>query len=383
MTDTIRRISWRDLFPWLILLRTFRIAISPPLLALATAAVLIAPLGWRLAGLVFQPKFESGTTNLPVYQAAGENSFIAQWTPPAVREYLPGAQTAFLEAYQQLAEPLARLFRMRITLREMAYYAFGFLWTLALWSFPGAVISRHAVVNLAAESPPGIVETARFAARRWHWYVLAPLYPLVPVLIVALGIAILGLPIQFAPGAGSILAVLAWIFVAIASLGVLWLFGGLLFGFPLMWPTISAERDGDAFEAFSRSYSYVYGKPLHYFFYVVVAALFGALCWAVVSGAATLLQEFGFWALAWGGTAAKVEPLRFAALQFALGLPAPPNQGWAFSLGTVLIGLVLCVIHGVVAGFRFTYFFTVASAIYLLLRQDVDEKEMDEVFIST
>jgi hypothetical protein len=27
----LRRISWRDLFPWLILFRTFRIAISPTL----------------------------------------------------------------------------------------------------------------------------------------------------------------------------------------------------------------------------------------------------------------------------------------------------------------------------------------------------------------
>ena len=83
-------------------------------------------------------------------------------------------------------------------------------------------------------------------------------------------------------GFGSVLAGLLWIFVVIAGLGALWLFGGLIFGWPLMWPTISAERDGDPFEAFSRSFSYVYGKPLHYFFYVVVAAAFGALCWAVV-----------------------------------------------------------------------------------------------------
>jgi hypothetical protein len=33
----------------------------------------------------------------------------------------------------------------------------------------------------------------------------------------------------------------------------------------------------------------------------------------------------------------------------------------------------------VVAAFRYTYFFCAMSAIYLLLRQDVDEKEMDEI----
>ena len=52
----VRRISWRDLFPWLILFRTFRIAIAPELLALATLAVLLAPLGWGLADFVFRPQ---------------------------------------------------------------------------------------------------------------------------------------------------------------------------------------------------------------------------------------------------------------------------------------------------------------------------------------
>ena len=84
-----------------------------------------------------------------------------------------------------------------------------------------------------------------------------------------------------------------------------------------MWPTISAERDGDPFEAFSRSYSYVYGKPLHYFFYVVVAAAFGALCWAVVPGRRLIVQEFGFWALAWGGGGEAVERFATQSLDFA------------------------------------------------------------------
>jgi hypothetical protein len=41
----------------------------------------------------------------------------------------------------------------------------------------------------------------------------------------------------------------------------------------------------------------------------------------------------------------------------------------------------LAVLYAAVTAFRFTYFFTAASAIYLLLRQDVDEKELDEVYV--
>jgi hypothetical protein len=49
----LRRISWRDLFPWLILFRTFRIAISPSLLALATLASIVSYVGWRIADSVY------------------------------------------------------------------------------------------------------------------------------------------------------------------------------------------------------------------------------------------------------------------------------------------------------------------------------------------
>src|SRR5262245_19565041 len=203
MNDTIRRISWRDLFPWLILLRTFRIAISPPLLALATAAVLIAPLGWRLAALVFRPQFleQPLAASLPpdapqsvrdlVQQQqirsfreaipGSDHSLLARWLPPAVREYLPSAQTAILEAYYDLAEPVARLFQLRTTIRETAYYTFGFLWTLSIWAFPGGLITRRAIVQLATDSPPDLLEAARLAGSRWHWYFVAPLYPLLPV----------------------------------------------------------------------------------------------------------------------------------------------------------------------------------------------------------
>jgi hypothetical protein len=151
-----------------------------------------------------------------------------------------------------------------------------------------------------------------------------------------------------------------------------------------MWPTISAERDGDPFEAFSRSYSYVYGRPLHYFFYVVVAAAFGALCWAVVWAAMVLVQEFGFWALSWGAGRETTADIRMQALDFALDGEANwLNDRSMWNSGVMLIGAIIVLMHTVTAAFRYTFLFSVASAIYLLLRHDVDEKEMDEVYLET
>ena len=49
----VRGVSWRDLCPWLVIFRAFRLAVSPSLLALATIGVLVNPLGWRVAEAVF------------------------------------------------------------------------------------------------------------------------------------------------------------------------------------------------------------------------------------------------------------------------------------------------------------------------------------------
>jgi hypothetical protein len=385
-STTVRHIAWRELFPWLILFRTFRIAISPSLLAVATVAVLLMPLGWYLASAIFLSPEERDALRLtggPVPQAA--NSELAALMPNAPQPYLPAMTNAVTDTYFDLAEPLKLFFRFDLTLRESAYYAFGVLWTLALWAFPGGLITRRAVVQLATDEPPGIVPAAVYAGRRFHHYFLAPLFPLGIVFVVALLIAALGL-VQFLldkllPGLGTAVTGLSWLLVVLISIGVMWLFGGLIFGWPLMWPTVSAEREGDYFEAFSRSYSYVYGKPLHYFFYVVVAAAFGALCWAVVAVAAVIVQEFGFWALAWGAGAWPVAELRAAALDFAAGEFEWSKSRILWSLGVALLGLLVTLIHGVANAFRYTFFFTVASAIYLLLRQDVDEKEMDEIYV--
>jgi hypothetical protein len=387
----IRRISWRDLFPWLVLFRTFRIAISPTLLALATLASIVSFVGWRFAGLVFLSEEErTNSANYAALDPSVRSQLLAH-LPLAVAEYLP-ANSAIVEGYLQLAEPIKRLFEVRkgFTLGQTAYYAFGSLWTLAIWAFVGGVITRKALVQLGAEEPAGFLPSARFAGRRYLWYFLAPLYPLIGVFILALPIALVGLPLRFAQweetlwihDLGVVLAGLVWILVAIAGLGAMWLLGGLIFGWPLMWPAISAEKDGDSFEAFSRSFSYVYGKPLHYFFYVVVAALFGALCFAVVGGAADLVIEFGFWALSLGGGGDSVWVLRERAFAVASGKSLDLGEDerllW---FGTLLVGLVVRLLHQVAFVFIFTYFWTAVSAIYLLLRMDVDHQEMDEVVL--
>lgn len=386
MTDdrgVVRRISWRDVFPWLILLRTFRLAVSPSLLLLATAGLGLSTIGWRLAPYVFFT--EKGREQAGISEnvfATGEipqSKFVGTLEariPDAIRNYFPSQPTAIERAYFRLSEPVARLFRRELTINEVAYYSFGSLWSLAVWAFVGGFITRRAVVQLGTEDAPGLLETTRFVAKRYLWYVLAPLYPLLGVLLLALPIALLGLPLRITE-LGGVLAGGLWIFVVLAGLIAAWLLVGLLLGWPLMWSTISAEREGDAFEAFSRSFSYVYGRPLHYLFYAVIAAMIGALALAVIAIISQVATDFGFWALSWG--AGREQADKFRELAFT-GQTAD-NVGRPLIFGGWLASWALRLVTLVVEGFSYSFFWCVAAAIYLLLRQDVDDKELDEVYL--
>src|ERR1044072_5754851 len=91
----VRRIAWHEVFPWLILLRVFRIAIAPTLLALATVAVLLMPLGWWIGGRLFlsdQQRMALATTNDAMPGANDSN--LQKEVPAAPRVYFPTATTA-------------------------------------------------------------------------------------------------------------------------------------------------------------------------------------------------------------------------------------------------------------------------------------------------
>src|SRR5690606_28380779 len=56
MTDdrgVLRGIAWREIFPWLMILRTFRTAVAPSVLLAAAAGTLVTPLARYVGAYVF------------------------------------------------------------------------------------------------------------------------------------------------------------------------------------------------------------------------------------------------------------------------------------------------------------------------------------------
>ena len=374
----VRRIMWGELFPWLVLVRVFRCAIAPGPLLLATAAVALTSLGWWVTGYVLlseeQFQRQRGSVLLAGPVAAPGHHMLDQ--PNALESYLP-ANYGVTQPFKRLAAPAMRLFSSDTTLVHVVYYLIGFLISIAVWAFAGGVISRQALVQIGTDQAYDWLDAARFVAPRYLQYFLAPLAPLLAV--VAMGLLVVPLGWLMRLDFGLLVAGLLWIFVIGLGLIAAWLIIGLFFGWPLMFGVIGSKRDGDSLQAFSDSFSYVYGKPLHYLWYAFVALAIGGLALFVIHLFALAATEFGWWAASWGAGLERTTQIRREVDIVKQGgdLAAPAmHEG-----GVELIALVLNLVEVIELAAAYSYFFVAAAVIFLLLRLAVDEKEMDEVHL--
>jgi hypothetical protein len=373
-SQAVRSISWRDVCPWLILFRTFRLAVSLPILLLATGGALLTPLGWRISELLFV-----GDVTDPYFGALIERN--GRWPDVVSRpEELVSSQlnaepgTLRLDSYAALpavyvrfVDPFRRLADGDFSVRRTAYYLFGGMWNVAVWALLAGMITRLAAVQLGREQRLRVGDALRHARRNYGWYFAAPFFPLAGVILTTLPLAVLGLLMR--TSLGVLLAGLLWILVLVAGLAMAILLLGLMFGWPLLWPTISSDEGSDAFEAFSRSYSYTFQRPLEYLFYALLMTVFGGLCWLLVSRFTAAVIELSAWATSWGAGGEGIREL----------LEGQPT-GLA-ALGAHLIGFFNTLVLSMAAGFNYALFFCAATGVYLLLRRQVDETELDEVFL--
>ena len=390
-SGTLRAVAWSEVCPWLNLFRCFRLAIRFRLLLLSAIAMLLTLSGWVFFGGLFSrvdPKIDFGQYGANPWLAMTElvpdrpglpgtlEARTFEKSAPFPAEPLPVLERAaepFWGTFEQLSRPLRQVFRSDVSWTWLAFLLLSGLWTLAVWAFFGSCITRVAAVQLASEERVGWGPMVRHASSKWRAYFSAPLLPLVGVLVGAAMIGVLGMLLW--SNVGLLLAALIWPLLLLGGLLAAMTLLGLVFGWPLMWATISAEGT-DSFDALARSYSYVLQRPLHYLFYAIVAVLVGALGWLLVSNFAAAVIYLTYWAADWGAGGA----ISLAEGQFQLlpGGEAPQNVG---RFGAGLIQFWCGGVKLLAAGFLYSYFWTAATAIYFLLRRDADATEMDEVFL--
>jgi hypothetical protein len=402
--QVLRNVAWSEMLPWLILYRSLRLAITGfRMMVMGAIAVFLTALCWWFISSLFPlgdehpatkwlmqynecpwravtesvpnvppvlPRIAGATKQHSLMEMRGEKEGARLPEVPAASEQLSQNpwQEPYTGSWSLLSRPAWEALVTNLGFRDLICLALCGLLSLIVWAFFGGAISRIAAVQLAAGERVHLAAALRFAVKHFLSYLGAPLLLLGGALIVT----VLTLAVSWLLhwGFGVFIVGIFWPLLLIGGLVMVLLLVGLFFGWPLMWSTVSTEGS-DSFDAISRSFAYVYQRPLHYAFYIAVAAFLGWLGWIVVENFAAGVIYLTYWTASWATGTASMEAIRNGN---DLG-------GWFGNAGVAVIHFWTGCVKLLAVGFGFAYLFSASAAIYLLQRRHVDAAEMDEVFL--
>ncbi len=235
-------------------------------------------------------------------------------------------------------------------LQEIAYFSFSILGFALIASLSGGVLARRAAVELGQRTMAAWGESIRIVFSRTASYLWAVGMHLVAVFCLLIPVVIAGLIGQLGGVAQTISGVLL-----ILCFPLLFAFGkslvSAIVGFPLSVAAISVEKGADAFEGFSRSNAYLFQRPVVTVLCAIILGVIGIVGQMLVYWTTT-----GGWWLLSRSYMSSSGILRSDYLEAGAWLAA-----------------------ALIAAYSYSYFWSAASSIYLILRKSVDNTELDHV----
>ncbi|MEZ6094923.1 MAG: hypothetical protein R3C03_11945 [Pirellulaceae bacterium] len=392
---TVTRVEWRELFPWLILFRSFSISASVTVIAFALLGVVATPIGWLLSETAF---LNDDLRNEDAYfkefvetsRSPYRGVFDASRREANYVEIFGAKLSGARAVYERTVMPFRMIFRGRLGIRKFWYLAMGCIWTIIVWSFSGLCISRHAMLRYARDESIPIDETFDFGLSRWPvcLWGFAACIGLAFLLCVPMGMIGLLMAFDWSAWLGGML----YFIVALCAIALSMLLFGLMFAWPLMITSVAAENQ-NSLDAVTRTFAYVYQRPLNYAMYGFLSLVFGGFCWLIISQIASSAISLGFWGTSWGANVSDVERIdhfigsRSVILNPAEGAEtgdpalAPEQRSAGLSFGVNLVRFFCGFVSTIAVAFVHGLFWTMASGVYLLMRKDVDEVELDEIYL--
>lgn len=275
-----------------------------------------------------------------------------------------------------------------------------------LWWYPVHIwwgaLCRLSMVEIARDERIDLKDALRYAKRRSRSLYFAPLGLIVIWITLFLCIAFLAL-IGAIPAVGPVVAGVLSPLALIAAFFLVLLELGGLFGSPLVAPAIAADSN-DSFDAVSRSFAYVFGRPWHYIWHMLVLSVYGAVCavfvvgftvamLAVVSTAAHWVMDgLGVWQYSlveqfllqpFQSTSASVpvgeageQTLTLTSISIA-NIKEHAGVEWAIFAG--FTGIVVVLTLGLALGFIVAFKATGFCVTYLSLRRRVDGTDAADI----
>ena len=339
-------VPYLRLFPWLRLFRAPGGAADPKRLILAAVGLLLMKAGW------------DGLDALFPASAAVTSMIVTDFEPVST---LSAAAMAgrLAEPFVLIISPFRALFDPATDATGFAHACLAALWATLIWGLIGGAIARSAVVAFARGDRLSWGQIGRFLTSKAAPLVVTPLLPFVGVTIVAGSMALFGLLYRIPGAFGG---------VAAGLLAFLPLIGGLLLalivillgtGWPLMHASVAAEAE-DSFDAMSRAYAYVHQRPWQLAGLAALALVLGVVGLAFVELFARLVVTLTTWALSFGGSSSLVRGFHGDGHVKGASAAAAAHAFWLSAVSLLTRGWV------------YSYFWTAASVVYLLLRHEVD-----------
>lgn len=384
--------------------QTFRMAIQPSKLIIAFSAVAaICLAGWIMdfsntVVAVTGPQGQVIETELKVYLANPQHldSYIKRLGASA--DHTGVFSTLWHFAAERFHDALNRLFKFDIpgVVANMRDYVRALGWAfrrqtiycvifaiigLFVIAIAGGAICRISALQFARDEKPGLTEALRFSLGKITSFITAPLVPLAIIIFIGFFIFLLGL-IGNIPIAGELIMGIFMFLAFIAGALITVVLIGAVAGFNLMFPAVAYDGS-DCFDAISRSFSYVYAKPWRMGFYTIIAAVYGAICYVFVRFFAFLLLWVTHFSLQLGvlGDNKKLTTI-WSEPQF-MNLCDPPDlsaANWSQTVAAVMIYLLLLAVVVLVVSFIISFYFSANTIIYSLMRKNVDNTALDDVY---
>src|SRR4051794_32814643 len=418
MADTqtkVREVAWTELFPWLMLLRSVRIALMARVLVLGAVGLITTVIGWWLLAEAFQNSTDpvvSGwraNTNLKIWFNAVHPKTSFTWVDTSARsagEVFDSAREWLIHSpvmiWTYFTRPFIAMFDARTPLGFLFLLLCG-IWELLVWGLFGGAITRIAALKFTRDEAPGLIAALRHAVSKWPSYSLPPLVAMAGAAVFGIQLVFLGWVMRL--DALAFVAAIFWPIVILLGLMMAILLIGALVGWPLMWSTVSVEGT-DAFDALSRSYAYVYHRPWRLLWYVLFAFFLAVVSMFVVKVFASSAIALGNWSIDWG---LDDESMRTVVAPRPTTPSATPTVNAAPTAGDLTSGDIpdvaadenseglpetsmlrgarhvidfwKAVVALLVAGYQAGFLWVAAVGIYLLLRRDIDGVQTAEVFV--
>ncbi|MBT3199572.1 MAG: hypothetical protein HN350_06605 [Phycisphaerales bacterium] len=264
------------------------------------------------------------------------------------------------------------------------------MFAMAVWALFGGAIYRIAALHAAREEKISIVQALRFSAGKFLNFFAAPLFPLMLILVMGGLLCLGGFMFGNLGGWGAWVIGLLLPLALLMGLAIAFLAVGIVGGCGLVYPTIAVEGS-DAFDAISRSFSYVFTRPWRTAIYGMVALVYGTICYLFVKFFAFITLAGTHWFVKGGSFSGGTELAENADLIDKIW-PAPtftnfhPDVSWATlnfgeSVAALMVAVWVYVVIGVVIAFALSFLASSSTVVYYLLRQKVDATDLDEVYV--